>query len=91
MTKAQMMAMSDAEVKLRLENVRLRVKIVEMESLTRVRSQKPYLYLGDLIQRKNRLQTQEKKWREEIARRGITKKIGRIQEAIDELNARSGE
>lgn len=90
MTKAQMMAMSDAEVRLRLENVRLRMKIVAMMLSTRSALGSISVW-SSLIRRKNRLRTQEKKWREEIARRGITKKIGRIQEAIDELNARSGE
>lgn len=68
MTKAQMMAMSDAEIRLRLENVRLRMKIVAMMLSTRSPSGSISVW-SSLIRRKNRLRTQEKKWREEIDRR----------------------
>ena len=68
MTKAQMMAMSDVEVRLRLENVRLRMKIVAMMLGTRSASGSISVW-SSLIRRKNRLRTQEKKRRGEIARR----------------------
>lgn len=82
MTKVQISAMSDVEVRLRLENVRLRVKIVSL--LLRnleMRSCSCYYEFGfykeevhtarhsELIARKNRLRTQEKKWRLELDRR----------------------
>lgn len=66
MTKAQISAMPDVEVRLRLENVLLRTKIVTME----IRGLDLRLNgLSHLVRKKNWLRIQEKKWRLELDRR----------------------